>query len=516
MAEQNKGSKDFENIIVALLERYVHDKYEAGTNAKEAQNQILSKGKPAVAVLITRLSGAESPRERQAAAELLGECGDFTAINSLASSFSSESDRKVKSAALSALSRLLSQTLGVFNSPSITNSQKAAIKAELARLLQTDIGLTVIIDKFDKSTDVNIRRASIKVMEDISNQKVSDILKGALTDPDWVVRASAAETMGKSGDKRHGDDLVAALKDDNKHVRQDVVNALASLGDCRAYEPLVQYLNSTDPADRRLAVAGLKKLKDDRVIAHLINSLKDSDRLVRKNAAMALPVLRASEAILALSNSLQVEADAAVKETMTQSLDSLKKFHLSPGLRVIPGASDKLHLSEWEKLNFVVINESKGIASGISIAARGPVDFITETVGSLRPGESQQVNMSIRPKETGRSVPIEIHLTFKDDFGNQSNHQSQACLWVVDPEKERIQSPSMIVQGSYYAGGHKEITANEVLESGAIKATDSVVSKKEETKGESNTFNVCPYCGEELKLLIPPKFCPYCKARLVK
>ncbi|MBI4332991.1 MAG: hypothetical protein HY673_17125 [Chloroflexi bacterium] len=31
---------------------------------------------------------------------------------------------------------------------------------------------------------------------------------------------------------------------------------------------------------------------------------------------------------------------------------------------------------------------------------------------------------------------------------------------------------------------------------------------------QGGAFDVCPYCGEELKLPKPPKFCPYCREKL--
>jgi len=50
---------------------------------------------------------------------------------------------------------------------------------------------------------------------------------------------------------------------------------------------------------------------------------------------------------------------------------------------------------------------------------------------------------------------------------------------------------------------------------GAIKATDSVISMKGETKEkEYQLFSICPFCGEELKLRKTPKFCPYCRENL--
>ena len=86
--------------------------------------------------------------------------------------------------------------------------------------------------------------------------------------------------------------------------------------------------------------------------------------------------------------------------------------------------------------------------------------------------------------------------------------------WMIRRKKKITDNPTIInVQGNLYQGSvsHKTTIADDVLEGGAIKATDSVVSRKDSTReNQSGSFTVCPFCGKELNLPKTPSFCPYC------
>lgn len=72
------------------------------------------------------------------------------------------------------------------------------------------------------------------------------------------------------------------------------------------------------------------------------------------------------------------------------------------------------------------------------------------------------------------------------------------------------------VQGDYVQSSGDYVKGDKVdrkLGDGAIDMKDAVVHRSNisatETK-KAKPFNVCPYCGEELKLSKTPRFCPYC------
>jgi len=67
-------------------------------------------------------------------------------------------------------------------------------------------------------------------------------LIGALKDPDWRVRESAAEALGKKKAPQAVVPLINTLADKDMEVRQAAVVALGRLGDKRAIDPLEQLL----------------------------------------------------------------------------------------------------------------------------------------------------------------------------------------------------------------------------------------------------------------------------------
>jgi len=95
---------------------------------------------------------------------------------------------------------------------------------------------------------------------------------------------------------------------------------------------------------------------------------------------------------------------------------------------------------------------------------------------------------------------------YKDEEGNEKSETVQSLLQVKSANESKDSAGSqVIVHGNY-----------EVIESGGIKAMDSVVTTKiNAIYPNSISFTICPYCGKELNLPKTPKFCPYCREKLV-
>jgi HEAT repeat protein len=83
---------------------------------------------------------------------------------------------------------------------------------------------------------------------------------GWLKDPEWYVRADAAEELGNSGDPRAVQRLIAALNDATWVVRRRAAEGLAKLGDARAVEPLIRCLKEGNAELRDAATEALRKL----------------------------------------------------------------------------------------------------------------------------------------------------------------------------------------------------------------------------------------------------------------
>ncbi len=501
VADHSGTGTGLERAISSLLEQYARAKADGGTGPRDIIARVRGYGAEAVPLLGKSLACATSPDLRRAAALLLGETGHSSALEPLAGCFPSEQDRSVRSAALAALSKLVAVVLNELAVLPAADVRREALKADLAKLLETDVGLAAVASQLEKSPDRNVRRGAVEALSCGSGPKIVGPLVQALADADWLVRAGAARCLGKIGDRRAAGALAHHLADSSWHVRRDAAVALAALGDGRARGPLMEYLESDDPADRALAVSGLTKLHGDDIAPRLIRALKDVDRFVRRNAADGLRVIGADEAINAISEALAAESDAGTRDVMKRALNALRRLHAAPSLRLVVEASGKLHLLEWENITVTIVNEGKGAASDVTVAATGPAESNVQAVGPLPAGASRQVRLPVRVKEVGRSVPVELQAVYKDEDGNRREYRALALLWVIDPDRERSAAPQVVIQGDYYGGDH---------------IADSVVKKDNRPEKPPAMQRLCPHCGHELSLIKLPGFCPYCGQRLVE
>jgi len=108
----------------------------------------------------------------------------------------------------------------------------------------------------------------------------------------------------------------------NDMQRRAIVRVLAKVGDERALESLLLLLQDSDQVTRRWAVTGLGKLADVRAVEPLMTALKDSDSVVRENAAEALGLLGDPRAIDALLT-LRKDPDMLVRDTVKEALHQL-------------------------------------------------------------------------------------------------------------------------------------------------------------------------------------------------
>lgn len=106
-----------------------------------------------------------------------------------------------------------------------------------------------------------------------------------------VVRAAAAEALGRLGDVRALDALVVAVRDPMAESSAEAVRALAMLNDPRAVAALVDVVRNSDgyflPVVRRAAVLGLAKLGGAEANAELIRiAHNDFEDVVVRQAAI--------------------------------------------------------------------------------------------------------------------------------------------------------------------------------------------------------------------------------------
>jgi HEAT repeat protein len=107
----------------------------------------------------------------------------------------------------------------------------------------------------------------------LGSPESADLLAGALSDEDALVRFYAALALTEMRDARALEPLLVALQDEQRDVRQKAVEALGKLGDARAVEPLIQALNDRENWVRQHAAGALGRLGDRRAVEPLLARL---------------------------------------------------------------------------------------------------------------------------------------------------------------------------------------------------------------------------------------------------
>jgi len=99
----------------------------------------------------------------------------------------------------------------------------------------------------------------------------------AVSDPDYLVRATAVRALNRSRNAEAVNTFVSALSDENAMVRLEGAKALANIPDRAAIAPLIKLLQSPDEdRDVRIAAAdALKHYKDLETARTLVNMLAE-------------------------------------------------------------------------------------------------------------------------------------------------------------------------------------------------------------------------------------------------
>jgi len=144
----------------------------------------------------------------------------------------------------------------------------------------------------------------------------------ALSNPDALVRQSAAEALGHLGYHQVVPRFITLLADESPWVRRAAARALGHASDTSAVPPLSQRLTDESPLVRRSAAYALGAMRAREAVSALIATLDDPDPQVRRNAAWglgrigdpaALPRLRALRADTTLDGDVAREAETAIQ-----------------------------------------------------------------------------------------------------------------------------------------------------------------------------------------------------------
>jgi len=189
------------------------------------------------------------------------------------------------------------------------------VRASASKLLinrPRAVRVAAIVKGMDDSSPT-VRRNCARVAQSLKDPVFLKPLFRSLQDPDWQVRAEAADALGCMGEPRAAGWLIVRLRDQDRFVQFRAAQALRAVACDENRETLARAL--TLPHQKYgfdIAVA-LAKLGDERALGPLTNAVSDVDRDVRRRAAEALGLSGQHSATNAL-NVLLADADPDVRD----------------------------------------------------------------------------------------------------------------------------------------------------------------------------------------------------------
>lgn len=115
-------------------------------------------------------------------------------------------------------------------------------------------------------------------------------------------------------------EALAAVVGDATLSRTRILIALGQIGDASAVPSVLQAGSDPDPVVRASAAGAIGKIASDRAVPDLTPFLRDTDSYVRETTAQALASLARREALPALRSALEVEPAPHVRSALEEAV----------------------------------------------------------------------------------------------------------------------------------------------------------------------------------------------------
>mmetsp|Transcript_2980 Transcript_2980/g.5696 ORF Transcript_2980/g.5696 Transcript_2980/m.5696 type:complete len:314 (-) Transcript_2980:1059-2000(-) len=152
-----------------------------------------------------------------------------------------------------------------------------------------------LLDTLQSDGSPTVRSASASALSHLSGEHIFNaLIRTFLEDADWLVRMSAAVSLGSIGDKRAAPVLLQTLRAKAKDVEsqslviQAIIGALAQLEADEALDDILSFWNSSDLLVRQQVAEGLARFGGGKVAQTLELMTKDPAEIVAQQAKYSL------------------------------------------------------------------------------------------------------------------------------------------------------------------------------------------------------------------------------------
>lgn len=252
---------------------------------------------PLLTPAVARLAEAEEVDIRVQVAYTLGQCGDHTALDTLAD-LASDPDDSVRSASLKAIGWIGIETeiallIGGLDD-AVEEVRRAAIGALILiggdpairaftvdlehpaprRRKMAALALGMIGEEATRQplrqavyhADADVRRAAIEALSRIGNLNDADIIRSVLTDDDMLVRKAAISGLADLVGREAVEDIKPLLDEDDVWIKCHAIDTIGLLGDDDQADLIASFLNDSQDivivsAVKALAAMGAHKYR---------------------------------------------------------------------------------------------------------------------------------------------------------------------------------------------------------------------------------------------------------------
>ncbi len=164
-----------------------------------------------------------------------------------------------------------------------------------------------------------VRAQAAEVLGRLKADGYVPALVAVLGDPSSHVRYAAAMALGRIGDRAGGDSVTRLLSDDDPFVREAAAQACAHICGSMAVRPLLHLLSDPGAMLRMAAAQALGRIGDRAAVAGLMKAAEDSKPYVRQAAVDALGRLGDARALAVLASRVG-DKDRMVRSVAAQAL----------------------------------------------------------------------------------------------------------------------------------------------------------------------------------------------------
>lgn len=244
------------------------------------------------------------------------------------------------------------------------------------------------------------RGAAYSALLGIARQGVEPMLF-LLTNPEALIRSSAASILGEVGDQRVVNFLIPILSDENGHARGAAATALGKLGDPKSVQPLFELLRDEYEDVQEQAIAALGSLRGAGLAEGLKDLAFDEDPDIRRNVASLIGLLDGPDAP-AILNGLLKDEDPEVRRTAVSSLGKSGLRNLKVILKAITDEDSYVRLAAVNALS--------------DIGTEGVVEALVLLLGDVDPWVRSAAARGLAGTGSKRAVAALMPL-LKDSYG---------------------------------------------------------------------------------------------------